>query len=494
MTRATLIAVVLLAAAGMATATTTEQFDVRIPVTDSTVVAEVARTVPIDGVIDGAIRATLTPKQFADLQAAGLPFRLDKRLPLSALTMCPSGWEFATPPAWDCYPTWDQYVAYLEQLAAESPSIRVEEFGTTTNQVNPHRLLALVFEPTGTSEHPAPKVFLTSSMHGDETTGFALLLRLAWELAHRAGDHAQVFALRDRTEIWLNPLANPDGTYRGGDDTVAGAIRYYTTSSGASSGVDPNRNFPDPRYGDHPDGNPWWIETIHFMDLAERERFQLSANLHGGAELVNYPWDSTCDRHADDDWFLDLATAWASAAQEDGPPGLMDDCAMPRCSTDPCTPGVTNGADWYLVAGGRQDFVTGLHRGREITVELSQRKLEATESLQSHWQAQRRALLDFIGSVHRGVAGTVTDSSGMPLEATITIVGRDRPSDNSAAEASTGWFHRMLPAGHHDLLISAPGHAPMSVPGVPVGDSTTRLDIMLIRAPIAPLDRAPETH
>jgi hypothetical protein len=371
------------------------------------------------------------------------------------------------------------------------------EFGTTTNQVNPHRLLALVFAPTGgftPDPRPVPKVFLTSTMHGDETTGFALLLRLAWELATRADDDAQVHVLRFNTEIWLNPLANPDGTYRGGDDTIAGAIRYYTTASGASSGVDPNRNFPDPRYGDHPDGNPWWIETVHFMDLAEQERFQLSANLHGGAELVNYPWDSTCDRHADDDWFVDLATAWATAAQEDGPPGLMDDCAIPRCSTDPCIPGVTHGADWYLVAGGRQDFVTGLHRGREITVELSQRKLEATESLEGHWQAQRRALLDFIGSVHRGIAGTVSDPLGRPLEATITVVGRDLPSDNSAAEAENGWFRRMLPSGRHDLLVSAPGHAPRSVPGVTVGDSTTRLDIILMPAPIAPLGRDPQTH
>ncbi len=82
------------------------------------------------------------------------------------------------------------------------------------------------------------------------------MLRLIDHLLRGYGDDPEITALVDETEIWINPLANPDGTYFGGDDTVADAIRYYTTTGGGDSGVDPNRNFPDLADGDHPDGNP----------------------------------------------------------------------------------------------------------------------------------------------------------------------------------------------------------------------------------------------
>jgi murein tripeptide amidase MpaA len=41
-------------------------------------------------------------------------------------------------------------------------------------------------------------------------------------------------------ELWINPNANPDGTYYGGNSTVASARRYN------NNGYDLNRNFPIP--------------------------------------------------------------------------------------------------------------------------------------------------------------------------------------------------------------------------------------------------------
>ncbi len=131
--------------------------------------------------------------------------------------------------------------------------------------------------------------------------------------------------LVDETEIWINPLANPDGTYFGGDDTVGDAIRYYTTNDGGNSEVDPNRNFPDFVDGDHPDGNPWWPETEAMIALAESQTFVLSANFHDGVEVVNYPWDSDVRRHPDDSWFQALARDFADLAQADSPGGYMTD-------------------------------------------------------------------------------------------------------------------------------------------------------------------------
>ncbi len=206
---------------------------------------------------------------------------------------------------------------------------------------------------------------MTSSIHGDETAGYVLTLRLIDHLLASYGNIDDITHLVDSTEIWINPLANPDGTYFGGDDTVANAIRNYTTANGHESGVNGNRNFPDPQGGDHPDDRPWWPETEAMMALAAAETFVLSANFHGGIEVVNYPWDTWQRRHPDDDWFTDLARDWADLAQTDSPGGYMTDLDN----------GITNGYDWYPVEGGRQDFMTFFHGGREVTIELSTTKL-----------------------------------------------------------------------------------------------------------------------
>jgi len=113
---------------------------------------------------------------------------------------------------------------------------------------------------------------------------------------------------------------NPDGTYFGGDETVADAIRYYVDETGQYSTVDANRDFPEPD-GANGEGR---IETRAMVALAEREPFVLSANLHGGAEVVNFPWDHTSRRHVDDAWWRALGRRYADRAQEDGPAGYME--------------------------------------------------------------------------------------------------------------------------------------------------------------------------
>ena len=81
-------------------------------------------------------------------------------------------------------------------------------------------------------------------------------------------------------DIWINPLANPDGCYHGGNSSVSGATRYNANS------VDLNRNFADPDDGPHPDGNSYQPETNIFMAFADTMHFTMSANFHGGAELM----------------------------------------------------------------------------------------------------------------------------------------------------------------------------------------------------------------
>jgi hypothetical protein len=448
--------------------------EISVDIHDRSELQRLTRLVSIDGVRGFRVLATATPAQLVALRAAGFRWEVTPTAAKADAVLCPDGWVEDDERSWSCYPSYDQYTSMMNRCAALHPEIcRFVDFGPTANTVHPHRLLAVIISDNPGLEEDEPEVFLTSTIHGDETTGYVLTLRLIDHLLAAYGSDEDVTDLVDSTEIWINPLANPDGTYRGGNDTVAGAIRNYTTSTGGDSGVNGNRNFPDPQGGDHPDGFAWWPETEAMMALASSETFVLSANFHGGAEVVNYPWDTWQRRHPDNDWFIDLSRDWADLAQADGPAGYM---------TSITNNGITNGYDWYPVEGGRQDFMTYFHGGREVTIELSNTKLPPAGDLDGFWQSNRRALLDFIGHAHHGIRGLVTDQNGAPLAATVEVVGLDTVADGSMVrtDPDVGDFHRLLLPGLYDLEIRADGCVAEKVHGIAVGEGEpTRVDASL---------------
>ncbi|MDD4847397.1 MAG: M14 family zinc carboxypeptidase, partial [Bacteroidales bacterium] len=147
------------------------------------------------------------------------------------------------------------------------------------------------------SEEAEPQVLYTSSIHGDEVTGYVLMLRFIDYLLSHYGNDTEITDLLDHLEIWICPLANPDGTFHDGNNSVNGATRAN------AHGVDLNRNFKDFVYGDHPDDESWQVETESFMEFQAEHDFVLGINIHGGTEVLNYPWDNNPTLHADDDWW-----------------------------------------------------------------------------------------------------------------------------------------------------------------------------------------------
>jgi len=363
---------------------------------------------------------------------------------------------------WNFYPTYDAYLSIMNQFQATYPSLcRLVDVGTT---VNGRKLLSLVISDNVAVHESEPQFLYTSSMHGDETTGYILMLHLADYLLTGYGTDPRITSLVNNIEIWINPLANPDGTYHGGNNTVNGATRYNANY------IDLNRNYPDPEDGPHPDGNAWQPETVAFMNLAENNHFTLSANFHGGAEVCNYPWDTWATLAADDAWWQYVCHEWADTAQFYGPSGYMNDF----------NDGITNGYQWYTISGGRQDYMNYFHQCREFTAEISATKLLPEAQLLAWWNYNYHSLLNYLEQSLFGLKGTVTDSlTGQPLEAEVFILNHELDSSWIYSHLPHGDYYRYLYAGTYQVRYSAPGYVPKTFTVTVANRQTVTLDVQL---------------
>ena len=200
-----------------------------------------------------------------------------------------------------------------------------------------------------------PEFKYLANMHGNEVVGREILLLLADFLCSNYGRINRITKLIDTTRIHLLPSMNPDGweSSKEGDCTsVRGRFN--------ANGVDLNRNFPDPYDGQRNELQP---ETRAVMSWIHQEPFVLSANLHGGTLVVNYPFDNLPKElkkvgeriyysSPDDDIFVKIAKVYSLAhpTMHKGYP----QCPIQR--HERFKDGITNGAAWYPISGGMQDY------------------------------------------------------------------------------------------------------------------------------------------
>ena len=346
--------------------------------------------------------------------------------------------------AWDTYPTYDAYVSMMNGFASTYPNLcQIINVGTT---VNGRAILVAKISDNVASEEKEPEVLLTSTIHGDETTGWILMLRLIDTLLSQYGTNPRLTNIVNSMELYIGPNTNPDGTYYGGNNTVSNARRYN------ANGVDLNRNYPN--YDGSLNQGAIQPETQALMDFANAHSFVFGANYHGGAEVVNYPWDYTYTRHPDDAWFLSSSLVYASNAQANGPSGYF---------TGISSNGVTNGADWYSIAGGRQDWMNYTRNGREVTIECSNTKMPAASTMPNYWNYNYEAMLSYLELALDGIHGTVVDAYGNPLSATISISGYDNTYSTIETDATHGDFYRYLQPGTYTLTVTTPGYDPQNV-------------------------------
>jgi hypothetical protein len=410
----------------------------------------------VDKVSNNIAYVYLNAKQYAQILDLNIPFVPEPSPSLISEVKMANTWVEAQD--WDTYPDYETYLALMTKFTTDFPELcKLDTIGYSTNN---RLLLALKISDNVNNDEAEPEFFYTSSMHGNELTGYVLMLRLADYLLNNYESDA-IKNLVDNMEIYINPLANPDGTFYTSNYTVSGATRYNANS------VDINRNFKDPWLGDHPDGNVWQEETLAMMDFMGKHNFSLSMNFHGGAEVLNYPYDGTYDRHPDDAWWQFICRAYADTVHTIDSYYLID-----------FENGITNGADWYVIDGGRQDYVTHFLHGREVTAEISAVKLPSASELPEFWENNYRSLLQYMQQGLFGVQGLVTDVIGNPLQAKVSIEDYDK--DSSFVRTQTeGVFYRYLKAGSYNLLIKANGYETKTVSVEVIDFQSTPLHVTL---------------
>jgi hypothetical protein len=354
--------------------------------------------------------------------------------------------------AWDSYPTYDAYVSMMTAFETAHPDLcKIIDAGTTVQ--GRHILFAKITQNINV-RGAKPQFMYTSSMHGNETTGYVLLLRLIDTLLSSYGNDTRLTNLVDSVEIWINPLANPDGTYHGGNSTVNGATRYNANS------VDLNRNFPDPQAGQHPDGSDWQPETVIMMNLIKANNFTLSANFHCGAQVFNYPWDTWAKLHPDNTWYQLIGRNFADTVHAHSVPGYMTDLGN----------GITNGYKWYQVEGGRQDYMNYYGHGREVTIELSYAYILSPSLLPTYWNYLYRSFLYYMENTYYGIRGTVKDSKGNPIKALVTVSSHDADNSQIYSDSLTGSFYRMIAPGTYSVTFSADSFAVKTISNINVAN------------------------
>ncbi len=397
----------------------------------------------IDGVWGTVARAYMFPDRFEELRKLGYNLAVISD-PARRSSDLRQG-----------YHTYEELTSLLKAVEAEHPDIcRLYNIGYSNEG---RELWFMKISDNVNQEEDEPEFSYISTMHGDEPVGTELCLNLINILTEEYGTDQQITTLVNEIEIWIMPLMNPDG--------------YANSSRYNAMGTDLNRDFPD-RIGDPVntvDGRQ--IETQHIMNWTFNHSPVLSANLHTGEAVVNYPFDSDADKSADyssspdDDLFIHQSLTYSSLNET-----MYNSSYFKK--------GIVNGVEWYLMYGGMQDWNYVWMGCNQVTIELNKVKWPPYSEIQGLWDENRKAMLAYMELCLNGVRGVVTDiMTEKPLNARIQVVSIDH---DVYTDPDVGDYHRMLVPGTYNIRFLADGYQSQTITDVVVDSGNAlRLDMAL---------------
>ncbi|KAL0432772.1 UNVERIFIED_CONTAM: Carboxypeptidase SOL1 [Sesamum latifolium] len=300
-----------------------------------------------------------------------------------------------------------------------------------------------------------PAFKFIGNVHGDEPVGRELLLLLANWLCDNYMKDPLATLIVDGVHLHILPSMNPDG--------------FSLRRRGNANNIDLNRDFPDQFFPVNDDMDLRQPETKAIMKWLEDVDFTASASLHGGL-VANYPWDGTEDTKKyyygcpDDKTFRFLASVYSRSHYN-----------MSLSKEFPG--GITNGAYWYPIYGGMQDW-NYIHCGCfELTLEISDNKWPNASELPTLWEYNRMSMLNLVaGLVKTGIHGRIFSSdNGRPLRASVAIRGINY---TIAASKTLADYHRLLAPGKYEVIASMPGYRSKSA-CVVLGEGAVKVDFVL---------------
>ncbi|CEF65289.1 Carboxypeptidase N catalytic chain [Strongyloides ratti] len=299
-----------------------------------------------------------------------------------------------------------------------------------------------------------PEFKYVANMHGNEVLGRECLIYLTYFLCKNYGKNDYLTKLMNDVRIHLLFSMNPDGYERSQiGDKMSGNGRSNANS------IDLNRNFPanHPEHVELSGGVEIEEETKHVMSWIKSFPFVLSANLHGGSLVANYPFDDSesgkdgiYTPSLDDKLFVQLSYQYARAHKDMWKTGRR--CGL-GINGDTFYHGITNGAAWYHLAGGMQDWQYLHTNTLEITIEMGCYKFPLSYMYEKLWNDNMFALIAYIDMVRYGLKGIVKDIDGKPLiNATVEIIGDKKGKIITTTDQGEYW--RLLAPGKYKIKFS----------------------------------------
>lgn len=258
----------------------------------------------------------------------------------------------------------------LVQTARDNPDLtKLESIGKSLNGQD-ILVLKVTKQASRIRDGARPAVLYLSAEHAREWITPEMNRRLMHSVIDRYGRDPAITRLLDTTELWFEPVANPDGydfTFTPGNRLWRKNLRDNDGDGQITQfdGVDINRNFaykwgfdnegssPDPSNqtyrGTAPESEP---ETKAIDALIKRVRFKFTLNYHSAAELILH------------------GTAWQVTTP------VPDDIIADALAGDPATPAVPGyfpeqSADLYTTNGDTDGQAHEIYGSQAFTVEMS---------------------------------------------------------------------------------------------------------------------------
>ena len=452
---------------------------------DRTKEAAISKAVSVDSRKGCLYTAYANPRELAEFEALGIAYELAPITESNSKGTMAAAQSVAEMEGWNMYPSYSTYLAMMQQWAANYPTLC--KLDTVGYSYNNHLLLCLKISDNPAETEAEPEFLYMSSMHGDEVTGFYFLLRMIDTLLSSYGTADDLTQLVNTTQIYIMPDANPDGTYKGGDNYVWQPNNSYDYSGRYNgNGEDLNRTYPNP-FNAHrtyeTQYNATEIENKAMIQYMNEHHFVIAACMHGGAEILNFPWDSYTSTEkpvADAEWWTAMGNRFVATLREHTGAASNSSNAFPnnlyrtesiggslwsQNYTEQCF-----GGDWYAISGGWQDYSNWYNHIRAFTIEVSRDKcpeVTGTRGAKSYWHYQCEPLINIIKEVHEGVHGFVVDSlTREPLRAFIQVLDHDRDSSQIYSRRGLGDYYRPIADGTYSFRASCPGYISKTYTGV----------------------------